>query len=115
MLNLPPTVRVYLATFPCDMRKQFDGLSTLVREGMAHDPRSGDLYVFRNRRGDMLKALFFDQQGYCLLAKRLCRGRFRIVFDDASDSQPAVEMTAGEFGLLMTELSFCYVRTAIAS
>ena len=105
MLRLPTTVRVFYATAPCDMRKQFDGLSTLVRQGMDRDPQSGDLYVFRNRRGDMLKALFFDQQGYCLLAKRLCRGTFKVSLDD--ETPASVEMTAVEFGKLMTALSFC--------
>jgi transposase len=105
MLKLPSTVRVFLAVAPCDMRKQFDGLSALVREGMGCNPQSGDLYVFRNRRGDMLKAIFFDQQGYCLLAKRLCRGTFKVSLEDGTVA--SVEMTASEFGKLMTALSFC--------
>ncbi len=88
------------------MRKQFDGLAALVRSGLGRDPQSGDLYLFRNRRGDMLKAVFFDQQGYCILAKRLCRGTFRVVLDEASASGTDVEMTATELGRLMAELSF---------
>ena len=99
-------VRVYLATAPCDMRKQFDGLATLVREGVGRDPKSGDLYVFRNRRGDMLKALFFDQQGYCLLAKRLCSGTFRVSLGSALAEKPTVQMTASELGQLLSQMSF---------
>jgi len=106
MLKLPSTVRVYLATAPCDMRKQFDGLATLVREGMGHNPKSGDLYVFRNRRGDMLKALFFDQQGYCLLAKRLCRGTFRVSLEGMLGEMPTVQMSASELGQLLSQMRF---------
>jgi transposase len=115
MLKLPATVRVYLASAPCDMRKQFDGLATLVREGMGHDPKSGDLYVFRNRRGDMLKALFFDQQGYCLLAKRLCRGTFRVSLDGALREMSTVQMTASELGRLLSQMSFSRAHDAIDS
>lgn len=76
MLSFPNTKRVFVAAAPCDMRKQFDGLASLARDGLGGDPRSGDLFVFRNRRGDMLKMLFHDTQGLCLLAKRLDRGQF---------------------------------------
>lgn len=59
MLNLPSNVRVFISMLPCDFRKQIDGLSALVRENLLREPRSGDMYVFRNRRRDMLKVLFF--------------------------------------------------------
>ena len=52
MLTLPPTVRIYVATAPCDMRKQFDGIAQLVRHGLEQDPRSGHLFCVFNRRGD---------------------------------------------------------------
>jgi transposase len=76
VLSFPKTKRVFVAAEPCDMRKQFDGLAALARDGLGGDPRSGDLFVFRNRRSDMLKMLFHDTQGLCLLAKRLDRGQF---------------------------------------
>jgi len=75
-------VRVFLYLEPCDMRKQMDGLGILVREAMNRDPQMGDLYLFRNRRRDFIKVLFYDQGGYCLLAKRLCKGRFQIEIED---------------------------------
>jgi transposase len=80
------------------MRKQMNGLSTLVREGLGDDPQSGDLYLFRNRRGDMIKILFFDRGGYCLLAKRLERGTFRVAL--AQDGA-AVEITHSELAGLL--------------
>ena len=58
------------------MRKGFDGLARLVEENLKRDPFGGQLFVFRGRRGDLLKALWWDGQGLCLFAKRLERGRF---------------------------------------
>jgi transposase len=105
MLKLPANVRVFLATAPCDMRRQFDGLAALVRAGMERDPKSGDLYVFRNKRGDILKALFVDPHGYCMLAKRLDRGAFRVMLDHAQQLQGSVEVSSAELAQLLTQLT----------
>lgn len=102
MLSFPSSIRIFVATAPCDMRKQFDGLASLVRVGMGRDPKSGDLYIFRNRRSDLLKALFFDQHGYCLLSKRLERGTFRMMLDD---SEVEAEITTAELAQLLTDLT----------
>jgi transposase len=69
-------MRVYLAMGPTDMRKGFDGLSVLAQDTLAQDPFSGHLFVFRGKRGDLVKILFWDGQGFCLFAKRLEKGRF---------------------------------------
>ncbi|MEQ1951768.1 MAG: IS66 family insertion sequence element accessory protein TnpB [Mesorhizobium sp.] len=69
-------VRVYLATQPCDMRKGMDGLAAQVQNVLATDPFSGALFVFRGKRGDMLKILAWDGSGLCLFAKRLEQGKF---------------------------------------
>ncbi|WP_430650115.1 IS66 family insertion sequence element accessory protein TnpB [Bradyrhizobium lablabi] len=69
-------VRVYLATQPCDMRKGMDGLAAQVQNVLAADPFSGALFVFRGKRGDMLKILAWDGSGLCLFAKRLEQGKF---------------------------------------
>ncbi len=63
--------KVFLCLTPADMRKSFDGLSALVRSGLGGDPPSGDLYVFRNKRGDRLKLLYWDADGLAVWAKRL--------------------------------------------
>lgn len=76
MIAIPAGVRVYLAMGPTDMRKGFDGLSVLAQETLAQDPFSGHLFVFRGKRGDLVKILYWDSQGFCLFAKRLERGRF---------------------------------------
>jgi transposase len=61
---------------PVDMRKQFDGLVALTKSVLAEDPLSGSLFVFFNRRRNIVKAVYWDRTGYCLFAKRLERGRF---------------------------------------
>lgn len=76
MIALGPGVRVYLAAGATDMRKSFDALAALVQETLAADPFSGHLFVFRNRRGDRIKVLGFDGQGYWLFYKRLEQGTF---------------------------------------
>lgn len=76
MIALPAGVRVYLAMGPTDMRKGFDGLSVLAQDTLKQDPFSGHLFVFRGKRGDLVKILYWDGQGFCLFAKRLEKGRF---------------------------------------
>jgi transposase len=100
MLTLPPTVRVYLAVEPLDLRKNFDGLAAATREVIEQDPLSGHLFVFLNRRGDRVKVLMWDRNGFCLLYKRLERGVFRIP-RPALDGAGHVELEAAEFGLML--------------
>jgi transposase len=69
-------VRVFVYGEPVDMRKSFTGLYALTKQALEQDPLSGHLFVFINRRGDYLKALYWDRTGFCLWAKRLERGRF---------------------------------------
>jgi transposase len=69
MLSLPLPVRIYLCTRPVDLRKSFDGLAQLVREFLGVDPLSGHLFAFRNKRGDRLKLLYWDRDGYMIVYK----------------------------------------------
>jgi transposase len=71
------SVRVMLATRPVDFRKGADGLAALVQETMGADPFSGTVYVFRAKRADRIKLVFWDGSGVCLFAKRLEDGKFR--------------------------------------
>jgi transposase len=75
---LSSRMAIYAATAPIDLRRSFDGLAAAAREQLGHDPKSGALFLFVNKVGDRLKALWWDRTGYCLLCKRLERGRFRI-------------------------------------
>ena len=74
---IPAGVEVFVGLDPIDLRWGFDRLSGLVREHLGRSPRSGALFVFRGKRGEAMKVLFFDGTGLCLFYKRLDRGRFR--------------------------------------
>ena len=76
MIPVPSGVRVWLATGHTDMRKGFGSLALLVQETLKRDPFDGNLFIFRGRRGDLIKVIWHDGQGACLFAKRLERGRF---------------------------------------
>jgi transposase len=76
MIAVPTGVRVWLAVGHTDMRKGMNGLALQVQQGLSRDPHAGDLYVFRGKRGDLLKILWHDGLGMSLYAKRLERGRF---------------------------------------
>lgn len=76
MIPIPAGVRVWLATGYTDLRRGFDGLALIVQEALKQDPHCGHLFVFRGKRGDLIKVLWHDGQGMCLFAKRLERGRF---------------------------------------
>ncbi len=75
---LLPRMAIYAATAPIDLRRSFDGLAAAAKESLGHDPKSGALFLFVNKAGNRLKALWWDRTGYCLLYKRLERGTFRI-------------------------------------
>lgn len=76
MIALAAGTQVWIAAGHTDMRKGFDGLALRVQEVLKRDPHCGHLFVFRGRRGDLIKLLWHDGQGMCLFAKRLERGRF---------------------------------------
>ena len=76
MIPSPSGARVWLASGHTDMRKGMNGLALLVQETLRRDPQAGHLFVFRGRRGDLIKVLWHDGQGMCLFSKRLERGRF---------------------------------------
>ena len=76
MLTLPPSTRVYVATKPADMRRSFDGLCRMVREHVGADPLSGDLFVFRSKRGDRVKLLYWLGDGLAIWYRRLEEGTF---------------------------------------
>lgn len=76
MMSFAPGTRVYLACQPLDMRKGFNGLAAQVSTAIGMDPYSGHVFVFRSKRGDYVKVLYWDGSGLCLYAKRLEKGRF---------------------------------------
>ena len=106
MLSLPSALRIFLAAEPADMRKGFDGLSQLVREVIAQDPLSGHLFVFRNRRRDRIKILYWDRDGFALWYKRLEKGTFR--FPEATGGR--VEVTPAEMAAVLEGIDLSHAR-----
>jgi transposase len=78
MIGFTSAQRYYLAVMAADMRKSYDGLSGLVRNGMGRDPLSGEVFIFLNRRRTMIKILVWDRSGFVLYGKRLERGTFEL-------------------------------------
>jgi transposase len=107
VLNLPSLgeldqglrVRVFLCTSPTDMRKGFDTLAVLVRDGLGYDPLSGHLFLFVGRRRDRLKLLYWDRDGYALWYKRLEQGTFRMPV--AKPETASIELRASELAMLL--------------
>lgn len=97
MMGLPAGTRIWLAAGVTDMRRGFDGLAAIVQERLAGDPFSGHLFVFRGKRGDLVKLLWWDGDGLCLFAKRLERGRF--IWPQAREG--AVHLTAAQLSMLL--------------
>jgi transposase len=90
MLTLPPGISVLVATARVDGRKGIDGLAAIVRSQFAEDPLSGAMYVFFTRRGDRVRVLYFDRDGYVLVTKRLEKGVYRVPWENA-DGRVAIE------------------------
>jgi transposase len=97
MIALPAGTRVWLAAGATDMRRGFDGLAALVQTQLQENPFSGQLFVFRGRRGDRIKVLWWDGDGMCLFAKRLERGRF--VWPQAREG--SVSLTSAQLSMLL--------------
>jgi transposase len=109
---VPAKMPIYCATSPVDLRRSFDGLAAASQEVLGKDPRSGALFLFVNKAGDRLKALWWDRTGYCLLYKRLERGVFR--FPSAmrpGDTSVAIE--AAEFAKILEGLDLARARSGI--
>ena len=100
MIHLPASVRVYLCLTPCDMRKSFDSLQTLVREHLELDAFAGHLFVFTSRRKDRVKILYWDRDGFAVWSKRLEEGTYAVPFGDGAEHRR--EITAQELGALLS-------------
>jgi transposase len=108
MIGPTGSVRVLVATKPVDFRKGAEGLAALVRETMGADPFSGAVYVFRAKRADRVKLIFWDGTGVCLMAKRLEDGEFR--WPKAQDG--VLRLTAAQLSALLEGLDWRRVHEA---
>lgn len=97
MIGLPSGTRIWLAAGRTDMRRGFDGLAALAQSALEQEPFSGHVFVFRGRRGDIVKLLWWDGQGMCLFAKRLEKGRF--IWPQAESG--SVSLTPAQLSMLL--------------
>lgn len=97
MLSLPAGTQVWLAAGYTDMRRGFDGLAAIVQGTLEQNPFSGHVFVFRGRRGDRIKVLWWSGDGLCLFAKRLEHGRFVWPAAEAG----AVHLTSAQLAMLL--------------
>lgn len=107
MLSFAPTVRVFVAVEPVDMRGSFDALAGAVRR-LGLDPVDGHLYLFLNKRRRLAKALWFDGSGWCVLAKRLEAGSFQLPRFSQADSR--VEVDGATFAAIIAGIDFTAAR-----
>jgi transposase len=110
MLSLPASVRVLLCLEPTDMRRSFDGLCALVAGTLGESPTSGHVFIFRNKRGDRLKALWFDRDGLAIYYKRLEKGVFRLPAPGAGRASGGLEISARELSMILSGLEHKEIR-----
>ena len=105
---------IYCATSPVDLRRSFDGLAAATKETLAKEPRSGALFLFVNKAGNRLKAIWWDRTGYCLLYKRLERGVFR--FPSAvRPGDASVAIDSAEFAKILEGLDLSRMKGSIGA
>ena len=97
MIAPPANARIWIAAGVTDLCRGFGGLSALVQTALEQDPYAGHVFVFRGRRGDLIKLLWWDGDGLCLFAKRLERGRF--LWPKAEDGK--VSLTRAQLSMLL--------------
>jgi transposase len=112
MISLSAAVKIYVCTAPTDMRKGFDGLCGLAEHVMQQDPLSGHLFVFRNRRRDRLKVMYWDHDGLAIWYKRLEKGTFQLPTDlHPNGDQPAsVSISVSQLNLLLGGIDLASAR-----
>ena len=97
MIPVPSNTRIWLAAGVTDMRRGFNTLAAQVQHVLKEDPYSGHMFVFRGRRGDLMKIIWWDPQGACLFTKRLERGRY--VWPAAKDGK--VNLSPSQLAMLL--------------
>ena len=97
MIGPPSNTRIWIAAGVTDLRRGFAGLSALVQTKLEKSPMSGQVFIFRGRRGDLVKLIWFDGDGLCLFAKRLERGRF--VWPQAAEG--VLSLTRAQLSMLL--------------
>jgi transposase len=108
MLSIPHALKIFLAVAPTDMRKNHDGLAAIVEHVLKANPLSGHLFVFRNKRADRVKLLYWDEDGFALWYKRLEKGSFR--FPAVEEGTARVDIASADLTMLLAGVDLTSVR-----
>ena len=112
MLSVPGQVKILLCLQPADMRRSFDGLAAMVEKVLEQDPLSGHLFVFRNRRGDRVKLLYWSGDGLVIWYKRLEEGTFHFPGSQQGDASNGVNISATDLAMVLDGVDLSSVRRA---
>ena len=110
MIAISAHTRVYLAKDATDMRRSFRGLILLTEAVLRQAPASGHLFVFLNRRRDLMKILYWDGTGFCIWYKRLERGSFQRPPAVAVEERPGLELSTSQLSLMLQGIDLASVR-----
>lgn len=108
MLSLPASCRYFLYRHQADMRKGFDGLSGLVRDGLQQDPLGGDVFIFFNKRRNQVKLLLWERDGFSIYHKRLEQGTYEL--PSLTSHSSSAELRSDELMLILQGISLKSVR-----
>jgi transposase len=110
MIAISAHTKVYLAKDATDMRRSFRGLILLTEAVLRQEPASGHLFVFLNRRRDLMKILYWDGTGFCIWYKRLERGSFQRPPAVVGEDRPGLELSTGQLSLMLEGIDLTSVR-----
>ncbi|EAV6575339.1 TPA: IS66 family insertion sequence element accessory protein TnpB [Salmonella enterica subsp. enterica serovar Muenchen] len=108
MMSLPSGTKIWLVAGVTDMRKSFNGLGEQIQTVLNENPHSGNLFIFRGRRGDMVKILWADADGLCLFTKRLEEGQF--IWPAVRDGK--ITITRSQLAMLLDKLDWRQPKTS---
>lgn len=107
---IPEHIKIFLALNPVDMRKSINGLAIIVAEQFQQSPTSGDLYLFHNKRGDKLKAIYWERDCFTLWYRRLEKGKFK--FPPVKEGQ--IEISEEQFNWLLDSFDFAKMTPTVS-
>jgi transposase len=109
MLSVSRTTKIFLYGGPADLRRGYDGLAAIVDDTMQEDPLSGSLFLFVNKRGNRIKLLYWDRDGYAIWMKRLERGSFEVP-GPHDPSVASIKLTSSQLSLILEGIDLSSVR-----
>ena len=109
MLSVPSAVKIFLYGQAADLRRGYDGLAAIVQNAMGEDPLSGSLFIFVNKRGNRIKLLYWDRDGYAIWMKRLEQGTLEVPRSDDPEVT-SLKITASQLSLILEGIELSSVR-----